>query len=320
MENNCGVYHILNTLNNKRYIGSSVRLSERKNKHFKLLRDNKHHSPYLQNAYNKYGEENFIFEILEYVEVKEQVIGFEQYYIDYFGYETLYNVCPKAGSKLGIKLTEEQKKKYKGLNKGIKHPPRTEEHKLKISLAHKGKSLSEEHKSKLSLALKGNTRSLGYKHSKEHCERHSIRMKGVNKGRKQKPLTPEQLKRLSAALPKKRVYCFNLNFEFLETYESAELASKELDLDPSSVCKCCKLKLKRVKNYIFTYTPTIENKEFYRHLCDISVIKYNELGEVLKEYSSIKEAAKENNIGQATVKRGCEKKITVKQNLIFRYK
>ena len=155
MENNCGVYHIRNVLNGKRYIGSSVDLKKRKYQHFNNLQKNKHHSQHLQSAYNKYGEENFIFEVLEYLEVKEHVVGFEQYYIDYFGYENLYNVCPKAGSRLGIKLTEEQ---CKNRTKRGKYLPRlkpiSQETKRKLSFSHKGKILSEETRLKMSQAKK----------------------------------------------------------------------------------------------------------------------------------------------------------------------
>ena len=62
---NCGIYKIENKYDNKIYIGSSVNVDNRKYKHFWMLRKNIHDNNYLQNSYNKFGEENFTFEVLE---------------------------------------------------------------------------------------------------------------------------------------------------------------------------------------------------------------------------------------------------------------
>ena len=59
------IYIITNIINDKKYIGSSVNYLKRKNSHICYLRSNKHHSQHLQNAYNKYGEENFKFKSIK---------------------------------------------------------------------------------------------------------------------------------------------------------------------------------------------------------------------------------------------------------------
>lgn len=61
-----GIYKIVNNINSKCYIGSSIDTKRRLEDHFKLLRKNKHHNPHLQASYNKYGEENFTCSIIEY--------------------------------------------------------------------------------------------------------------------------------------------------------------------------------------------------------------------------------------------------------------
>jgi group I intron endonuclease len=66
----------------------------------------------LQRAVNKYGIENFTFEILEEYP-KEFVVSMEQWWInmlDVCNRERGYNKKPVAGSSLGYKFTEEQKK------------------------------------------------------------------------------------------------------------------------------------------------------------------------------------------------------------------
>lgn len=63
---NSGVYNIINKINGDLYIGSSNQLNTRKTTHFRNLRNGKNHCKILQRAFNKYGEENFEFIILEY--------------------------------------------------------------------------------------------------------------------------------------------------------------------------------------------------------------------------------------------------------------
>ena len=60
-----GVYLIRNNVNQKIYIGStSNSFRERWRYHENHLRINKHGNTYLQNAWNKYGEDAFIFLVL----------------------------------------------------------------------------------------------------------------------------------------------------------------------------------------------------------------------------------------------------------------
>ena len=59
----CGIYKITNKINNFCYVGQSQRVKKRVAEHFRLLKLNKHPNPRLQNAYNKYGKDNFIWSL-----------------------------------------------------------------------------------------------------------------------------------------------------------------------------------------------------------------------------------------------------------------
>lgn len=129
-----GVYKIVNTSNNKCYIGSTNDFNTRFNEHLSYLKRNKHHSIYLQRAYNKYGADKFKFEIIEEC-ISEKCIEREQFYLDTILFasennnkfrELGYNLRRLAASNRGYKWTEKSKKKLslalKGKFKGIKHP------------------------------------------------------------------------------------------------------------------------------------------------------------------------------------------------------
>lgn len=97
---NCGVYIIINNMNQKIYVGSSNDLKRRRREHFSRLRINEHNNLHLQRSFNKYGEDSFTFEILEHSSENKR-IELEQYYIDYFetyeyklGYNGTRNVSP----------------------------------------------------------------------------------------------------------------------------------------------------------------------------------------------------------------------------------
>ena len=103
------IYNIRNLINDKGYIGSAIDFKARQVIHRCQLLKDKHHSKHLQRAYNKHGKDNFIYEIIEYVEDKTKLIEREQVWLDFFNPE--YNICKTAGSSLGVKRSDEFKAK-----------------------------------------------------------------------------------------------------------------------------------------------------------------------------------------------------------------
>lgn len=106
MEIKTGVYEIFNTLTKKRYIGSTAAgpVENRILGHIRGLRNNKHVNRHLQNSWNRYGEEVFVFRVLERCIPKNCLIR-EQFYIDKFDSANSkkgYNIAPKAENTRGV--------------------------------------------------------------------------------------------------------------------------------------------------------------------------------------------------------------------------
>lgn len=100
-KDNIGIYCIQNKINKKIYIGkTSMDFSSRWKIHIRKLKTGSHHSKPLQNAFNKYGIDNFEFVILEKVPRvelidKQYLLDLEQIYLN--AYQPFqkkgYNVC-----------------------------------------------------------------------------------------------------------------------------------------------------------------------------------------------------------------------------------
>lgn len=161
-----GIYKITNLLDNKVYIGQALNIDKRWKEHQAALKHNKHQNKHLQNAWNKYGEENFKFEVIEecikYL-LNEEGIKYVKYYNAnnvYFG----YNQTIGGESTFGYKHTDKTKAKLSSINKKRlanpeNHPlygkHHTEETKEKIRQDHLGTKASLETRQKQSKVHKG---------------------------------------------------------------------------------------------------------------------------------------------------------------------
>jgi len=177
-----GIYRIFHISDTKiLYIGSAAALTrwregfkQRWVCHLRNLKNNKHHSPFLQRVVNKYGIEGLRFEILEKCS-SEECIKREQYWLDLFKpFGTKgYNTCKIAGSSLGYKFPEEKKSN------------------------------------------------------------------------------------------RKPIVQYSLNGEFIKQWDSLNQASRELNINVSSIKDCCKKRFNQIKGYIFRYLgeTDLPNKE-----------------------------------------------------------
>lgn len=156
-----GIYEVVNRENGERYIGSAVNMPNRWKAHRWALRGQKHHSPHLQAAWNKYGEGAFEFNPVMLCE-KDVLREWEQQYMDGFAPE--YNIAtsatnPMLGRKhsdatrarmsekligntrsLGRQFSDEHKRKIGDRTRGRKFPP---EFGARVSAAKKGRPVAK---------------------------------------------------------------------------------------------------------------------------------------------------------------------------------
>lgn len=282
---NTGIYQLVNQVNGKRYIGSAIDLYDRERCHYKDFKKGVHRNNYLQKAYNKYGKDNFKFEILLHCS-KENLLFYEQRAIDAYDFRNeLYNIAPIAGNSLGIKRSDETRGKISQSRKGEKSwlygkPGITrgrklsEEHKGKLSKAGKGRKLSEEHKRKIGLAHKG------CKHTEESKEKVSKAKKGkklseehkksISEGQKGHIVTLETRKKIGEAhkgrkYPEEikekhykpvKAYIYKTG-EFVGEYKSLKKCTEILNIYSGKISSVLNKNRKQHKGYTFEYV----NKE-----------------------------------------------------------
>jgi group I intron endonuclease len=160
LRNKSGTYHILNLVNKKLYIGSTNNLYKRMYEHYRNLIQNKHPNKHLQNAWNKYGEDNFRFFVNGINEDVSTLINDEQFRIDLFVKhrpDLLYNINLTAGSVLGFKHSNDTKKKLSENHLGKKP---SEETRKKMSITRRaqlhGAKLTEQDVINIKLQIRAN--------------------------------------------------------------------------------------------------------------------------------------------------------------------
>lgn len=171
-----GIYKITNISNGKIYIGSAVNIYDRWYKHKSDLIKNRHRNSYLQSSWNKYGEASFLFEVVEVVNDKQDLISREQFWIDALDVcnrKIGYNLAPKAGSMLGFRHSKESLEKISKNRTGIGH---SEETKKKMSITRTGMKRTEEQKKKMSIL------KTGFRHTEETKRKISEVQKGTIRG------------------------------------------------------------------------------------------------------------------------------------------
>jgi group I intron endonuclease len=183
-----GIYAIINMVNWKKYVGQAVDIKERNSIELSKLKGGYFSNHHLQNAFNKYGEENFIFIFLEECS-EEKLNERERYHVKAAGWPD-HGICYNndEGGKCGGRHHPETIEKMKGAQKGEKH----------WNYGKKNPKHSEE--------MSGDNnwvRKLSPEEYDEECKRRSERMTGENNPMHSKKHKKESIKQMSETRTKK---------------------------------------------------------------------------------------------------------------------
>lgn len=252
-----GIYKITNLVNRKVYIGQSNKLNTRKSCHFYLLKNDKHHNDHLQRAYNKYGKDNFIFEVIEET---NDLDNREIFWIDEYGginSELNYNLKNPLTMEWSDYVKIKSSKIMSGENNYNFGKKWTQEQKDKQSIERKGISFEQMMGKEKADIAKENMRKgqLGRKHPDEVKEKISKANQGSNNpaygmgDRQRGDKNPMWGK---AAKTRKPVLQYSKEGEFIKEFEFLSQV-KELGLNPSNVLYCATGKYKTCGGFIWKF-------------------------------------------------------------------
>lgn len=117
----CGIYTIINIINNKKYYGSTTEnFYKRWGSHRNNLNRNRHTNKHLQHAWDEYGPDKFEFKILLVCEQNE-CLYYEQLFLNKNWDKCIqcYNICPTAGNTFGRFMSEETAEKMRRNKRGV---------------------------------------------------------------------------------------------------------------------------------------------------------------------------------------------------------
>jgi len=229
------IYLITNSVNNKKYIGQTVRDYKKRWKSHIYSSKNPKYTIHM--AMRKYGISQFHFEVIdESASDLDELNDLEEFYISF--YDTYkgdgYN-CTSGGG--GYEVSDETRQKLSVLNTGKTH---SDESKNKISTTLKGRTLSEETKKKMSESAKGKTPSVKTRQ----------KMSEAKKGKKHPMYDKLGILNHNS---KKVIQIDKITSEEIMCWFSMSEIKRELGIPQPKVSMCCKGKLKSAGGFKWRY-------------------------------------------------------------------
>ena len=305
MEKICGIYCISNS--KYFYVGQSIDIYRRWNKHRWELKNNKHKNQIMQNVYNLYVETDpFEFAIIK--EVSTELLNkFEKEFIIEYHY--------KFPDKRCMNISDPERCYTSNINT-----------RQKISLALTGRSLLEETKAKMSKSRKGQKHEWARKKivqmdlegnlikiwdSVKDAEKElKIRIHKKNKlcGKFQWQLYEDWVENPKGKVQHKHnitstIKQFDLQGNFIKEWNSIKEAADGTNISKTPLTQCLNGKGKTAGGFLWSYTYKVNtNIAPNRSKCRKTVRQLTLDRTFIKEWSSIQEASENLNINLGSIK------------------
>lgn len=283
---NSGIYEVINIVNGHRYIGQSKNIYQRINSHKSLLKNNRHlykngQPSLLQKAWNKYGENNFEFKVVQFCPISE-LNECEQYWINFYNtnranggngynlnnggagrkhnYSTINGKIVVNNGIVQKFIYQNELPEYEklGYTHGI-----LEENRQKIINNREiirgenhpawNKTWTQEHREHAIIGIR-KAQKEGKYNWKRNKQSEETKKKRINT-LKNKPVNKNSLKALEKIAKNKRkaVVQLDMDFNYIATYSGINKASEMTGISASGICKCCKGEQEYAKEYKWMY-------------------------------------------------------------------
>ena len=304
-----GIYKIENLINHKVYIGQSISIASRLKQHKSDLKNNRHANSHLQSSWNKYGEENFIFEIIDLC-TKEQLNEKEIYWIEYYGGKNnQLNFNQKDGGKFGS-LNELSIEKIKLKTIGKHRSPKTEFKKGEHHGNEFKKGFVSPHRKKVyQYDLDGNFIK-EFDSAKQAAQENNISSSLITMCCQQKIKTggnyqwrfEKQNVNKVCKKARKKVYQYDLDGNFIKEWCGIVEIVQKMNANSSNISNCCRGIEHSAYGYQWRYYYQSDgigkvktNKK--------TVYQYNLLGELVNKFISLREMNRITGFDKSNVKK-----------------
>lgn len=230
------IYKIVNLINNKIYIGQTKKsLKDRSWYHKNRLKRSKHNNQHLQHSWNLYGEHNFKFEVVEYLNLSNgwNLSELEVFYIkSYKSHDMKHGYNLTYGGE-GVKPTQETKDK------------------ISKSLKANNFSPSKEARERHSLLMTGrrHTKDAIEKITRNHFSKNPTYI-NPNRGKK---LTNEQKFKRRESCKHTKIIARIIETGVEICFRTIDMARKYFNIHHNTVIKCVKGVIPQYKGVVFEY-------------------------------------------------------------------
>jgi group I intron endonuclease len=277
------IYKITNLINGKIYIGLST--EKEKFRWYKHCSDAKNNPKNLiDRAIAKYGQNNFVLEILEKIS-KDKSIDYlgerETFYINKFNSRDKkigYNVA--LGGKISTGYTWNENSKYKLLN-SIKNKKAILSYDLKGNFLKEYETIADAardiNRTRASILQALNIKNRSCHNKQWRIKENENFIKKIEVFNRAKPIN------------RKKVYQFTKVGEFIKEFESIREASKETKIGLSSIQHCVNKRIIFTSNYYFSYKKEFQPRNNYIKIPNKKINKilvYDQNKKLINEFNS----------------------------------